>query len=155
MAENLERAKAIYEMLCQTMDGHNWKYSGDPERLLIESGTKTEDLPIKFWVQVDAERQLVSLVSSLPFRVKAEKRLEAAVAVCAINDRLADGCFRYNVTTGDLMFVSTNSFRENSLSKEAFTFMIFIACKIIDEYNEKIFTLVTGGVSLQDFLTKL
>lgn len=149
---NFERAKEIYEMLCASMDKRGWKYTGDPDRLLIQSGTKTEDLPIRFFVQVDAQRQLVSLISELPFRVKAEKRLETAVAVCAINNSLADGSFRYNVNTGDLMFIGTNSFRENTLSEEAFMFMILIACKIIDAYNEKLFLLVTGSMNLEQFL---
>ena len=95
---------------------------------------------------------VIQLLSSMPFVVSESKRLDFAIAVCAINSSLVDGCFDYNIANGNLLFRMTNSFMESRMSEEVFSYMLFCSCATIDNYNDKLFMLAKGVMSVSDFL---
>ncbi len=151
-AETLERAKSTFATLCRTLDKHEWKYRKDEEKLSVECGAQGDDLPIEFKIKVDAQRMLVMLISHLPFKISEEKRLDGAIVISYINDRLVDGNFDYDVSKGHIFFRMTNSFRESVLDGEVFAYMLFCACKTIDEYNDKLLMISKGILSIEQFL---
>ena len=155
MAEHkkLEQAKITFATLCQTLDTHDWRYKKDEENLTIDCSAQGDDLPMEIRVDVDAERQIVILISHLPFVVQEDKRLDMAIAVSAINNALVDGCFDYDLATGHMFFRMTNSFMESKLGEGAFSYMIFCSCQTIDEYNDKLLMLAKGMLSIEQFLS--
>ena len=76
-------ARRTYEMLCDALDARSWNYSKEEEKLLVHFGVNGDDIPINFVIVVDAERQLVRVMSPLPFKMSEEKRMEGAIAACA------------------------------------------------------------------------
>ena len=60
--EDLAAAQVYYD-LCKMLDGEGWKYKKSVEDLRIECGAQGEDLPIELNIKVDAERQLVMVLS--------------------------------------------------------------------------------------------
>ena len=78
--EKLERAQKVYETLCATLDKHEWHYQKNEERLSIECGAQGEDLPMEITIRVDAERQLIMLLSHLPFIISEDTRIDVAIA---------------------------------------------------------------------------
>ncbi len=157
MAEekNLALAKATFETLCQTLENDDWRYKKDEENLTVSCGARGEDLPMELNIEVDAKRMLVVLLSNLPFRVQEDKRLDVAVAVCAVNNILADGSFDYDVTSGHLVFRLTNSFIESKISEEVFKYMLYCACAVVDDYNDTLLALARGYISMGQFLAKM
>ena len=155
MAEinKLELAKTTYDNLCRTLDAQNWNYKKIEEKLMIECGAQGDDLPIELTVKVDPDRMLVMTFSHLPFVIQEDKRLEVAIAVSAINNALANGCFDYNVTNGHMFFRLSNSFMESVLGAETFKYMIFGSCQIVDEYNDKLLMLSKGMLTIEQFLS--
>lgn len=155
MAEvkDLERAKYIFSTLCQALDKNDWRYKKDEEDLSIECGAQGDDLPIELKIRVDAERQLVLLISFLPFAISEEKRIDVAIAVSTINNVLVDGCFDYDVSSGKLLFRMTNSFMDSMLSEEVFTYLLLCSCKTIDDYNDKLLMLSKGLLSIEQFIS--
>ena len=103
-------------------------------------------------ITVSAGRQMVLLLSQMPFVIAEDKRLELAIAVSIVNNRLVDGCFDYNVKTGYMVFRMTNSFLESTLGKEVFSYMLFCSCQTIDEYNDKFLMLAKEMLSLEQFI---
>ncbi len=157
MAEqkNIEQARAAFATLCQALDQKGWRYKKDEENMTIESGARGDDLHIDLTIKVDAERMLVLLFSHLPFVVQEDKRLDVAVGISAINNRLVDGCFDYNLVKGHIFFRMTNSILESKLSEEVFTYLLFCSCQTIDDYNEKLMMLARGMISLEQFLSQI
>lgn len=149
----LNLAKTTFTTLCKTLDEQQWHYEKDENDLSIECGAQGEDLPMKITVKVDADRQLVMLLSHLPFVISEDKRLDIAVAVSSVNNLLVDGSFDYDIKTGHMFFRMTNSFLESQLGKEAFSYMLFCSCQTIDEYNDKFLMISKGVMSLEQFLT--
>ncbi len=151
-ANKLEKAKEVFETLCRTLDKEDWSYQKDEEKLLIECGARGEDLPMELKVFVDAERSLILLLSSMPGAIQEDKRVDMALAVSVVNNRLVDGSFDYDITSGNLIFRMTNSFLESTISEKLFLYMLLTACRTIDVYNDKFLMLGKGLITIEQFL---
>lgn len=152
--EKMVRAQKTYETLCATLDSHDWHYKKNEKHLSIECGAQGEDLPIEIKIRVDPSRQLIVLLSHLPFIIPEDKRLDVALATSLVNNHLVDGSFDYDITDGQMFFRMTNSFIESEIGNELFTYMLMVSCHTIDDYNDKFFMLGKGAISMEDFMTE-
>lgn len=154
MADEAKRAHALktFENLCAALDSHNWKYERNDEALMVDCGAQGDDLPIPVKMRVREDRELVQLVSHVPVEVPVNKRIEVAAAVSMINYRLLNGCFEFDVQQGLLYFRMSTSFIGTELSREVFTYLLFVSLQIIDDFNDKFEALANGTLSLDAFL---
>ena len=154
MAEklDLQRAKEVYGTGMSMFDSIGWTYERRDDELIIESGVKGDDLPIKFFVVVKPKQQVVQIISPLPFDVPEDKRVDVAIAVCVANYGMVDGSFDYDFTDGSLSFRLTSSYRESTLSKDLFEYMVMVAASTVDHYNDKFFMVAKDMMSVQQFL---
>ncbi len=154
MADDAKREQALktYETLCKTLDSHNWKYERNDEVLTIDCGAQGDDLPIPVKIRVREDRELVQLVSHVPIEVPADKPIDMAAAVSMVNFRLLNGCFEFDIQNGRLFFRMTASFIGTELSREVFSYLLFVSLRIIDDFNDKFEALAKGTLSLDAFL---
>lgn len=154
MAVTKEAMKAaqVYHDFCGMLDGEGWKYQKDDENLRIECGARGEDLPIDLVIKVDVDRQLVTLISHLPYVIPQDKRIDVAVAVGVINNLLVDGCVDYDLSDGHLFFRMTNSYRGSTIDKEVYKYLLYCACQTIDGFNDKLLMLSKGIIDVQKFI---
>lgn len=150
--EKMARAQTVYKTLCDALDDNEWHYKKDPEKLRIDCSAQGEDLPIELSVVVDAGRQLIILLSRLPFVIPEDKRLDVAIAVSVVNDEMVDGSFDYDVTNGQMYFRLTSSFIESEISKELVFYMVICSCQTIDNYNDKFLMLGKGLIGIDKFI---
>lgn len=153
--KKLEWMKATFETLCQALDAIQWRYQKNEEKLVIACGVSSEDLPIDLVVQVDKDRCAAILLSKMAFAIREDRRLDMAVAIAAVNNRLVHGCFDYSLTEGRIFFRLTNSFIDSVLSKEVFIYMLACATSTVDDYNDKLMMLGKGLITLEQFLELL
>ena len=106
-------------------------------------------------IYVDAERRLIMLISHLPFAIQEDKRLDVAIGVTAINNVLVNGCFDYDVATGNMIFRMTNSFIDSVIGEDTIKYMLFCSCQTVDEYNDKLLMLAKGMLSIEQLLKVL
>ena len=154
MVDKMANAQQVYETLCKALDRRGWKYGKDEEKLLVHFGVRGDDIPMNFIIYVDAERQLVRLMSPLPFKMSEEKRMEGAIATCAATYGMADGSFDYDLSNGEIVFRMTASIRESQLGEGLFQYMMSCACAMADKYNDQFLALDKGIMSIADFLAK-
>ena len=147
-----ERALLVFQTLCKNLDYHEWRYKKDEERLTIETGARGDDLPIEISIEVDEMRQLVLLLSHQPFVVPEDKRIDMAVAVSVVNNRLVDGCFDFDVKNGHMFFRMACSFRDSILGDDLFTYLVFCSSQTVDEFNDKFMMLSSGMISVEKFI---
>ena len=152
--EKMERAQKVYMTLCATLEAHDWHYEKNDERLIVECKAKGEDLPIDITIKVDEDRQLLMLLSHLPFTISEDKRLDVAIATSIVNNDLVDGSFDYDITSGTMFFRMTNSFLESDISGELLFHQLMLSCHIIDLYNDKFLMLTKGLIGIEDFVHK-
>ncbi len=148
----MRQARNAFATLCDMLDSREWHYDRDDQNLVIKCGANGEDIPIDIKIKVHADKQIVSLYSHLPFSVPEEDRVMAALAVSAANFNMVDGSFDYNISSGNILFRLTSSFKESLVSKEMFEYMLMVSCATVDNYNDKFLMLFKHVMSLEDFI---
>ena len=148
----IRHARTVFGTLCEMLDSHGWRYDRDDEELVIKCGANGEDIPIDIKIKVNAEKQIVSLYSHLPFDVPEAERVTMALAVSAANLNMVDGSFDYNIGNGNILFRLTSSFRESLIGHDMLEYMLFVSCSTVDNYNDKFLMLIKHVMSLEDFI---
>ena len=153
MAENKELAHRILEDIRLAMADLGIKYDNmNPDKLDVRFAVKSNDIPIILKIEVLEKEEMVSLTSRLPVIVPKEKKFAISLAVNIINyGNTPLGAFGFNFRTGALTFKSQACYKNSKLSKEVYKYMIENARISIDQYNEVLFKLSKGHISLRDF----
>ena len=147
----LELTKRTYATLCAALDERRWKYRRNDEEMSLEYIVNGDDIPMRFTVRFDGERAIARIFSPLPLTVSEDKRLEMTVALSMINNYLAIGCFELDMSDGELRFRISNNFRDSAVSADAFLHLLQVSIDIVERYNDKLFMLATGVISLEKF----
>jgi hypothetical protein len=151
--EKRERALRVFRGLCDNLDKRNWNYQKDEERLRIECTAHGDDLPMDLSIRVEADRQLLMLLSTLPFNVPEDKRLDLAIAITHVNDRLVDGSFDYNISDGRILFRLTSSFIDSEIGNDLFTYLVGCSCQTIDAFNDKLMKVALDMMGVEEFIS--
>jgi len=146
------KAKEVYAILCQALDNRNWTYEKEEDKLLVHFGVNGDDLPMQFIMFVDPDKQLITSMSPLPFKMSEEKRIEGAIATCVATFGMADGGFDYDLSSGRISFRITASYRNSDIGDGLFQYMMSCACAMVDEYNDKFLAIDKGMLSIADFI---
>ena len=154
MAEDMKmsQGRVVFDTLCKALDNNSWKYQKDEADLSIECSARGDDLPMDLYVKVDEDRKILLLLSNMPFVVSEDKRLDFAIAVSLINNVLVDGSFDFDIKTGHMFFRMTNSYIESVIGEDLINYMLVCSCSTIDEYNDKLFMLAKGLITIDKFI---
>lgn len=152
--KKMELAKQVYQTLCDAIERREWNFGKDEEKLLVHFGVSGDDIPMQFILIVDAERQLIRLMSPMPFKMSESKRMEGAIATCAASFGMADGSFDYDLSDGTIVFRMTASFRESLIGEGLFMYLISCSYVMVDKYNDQFLALDKGVMSITDFIAK-
>ena len=151
-----ERAKAAYKAITSFLDESNLKYESRPNENVAFVTITGEDFPVTLMFTVRSEAQRVETYSQIPVEIKSEKAVDVAMACAAINNRIAYGkfClyFDQNICTYE------NSEYINGL--EGFTSeygrrIVGPAYSIVEAYNDKIYAVNRGVLSVKELLASL
>lgn len=142
----------VYETICKMFDDEGYHYERHDDELVITCTVKGDDIPMDILFAVHDDRQIVRLISPMPFTVPEDKRIDIALAITVINDMLVDGSFDFDLSKGRITFRMTESYIESILGKELFEYMLMVSAHTIDEYNDKFLMIAKGMISFDQFL---
>ncbi len=145
-------ANQVYRTLCDALDERGWSYEKEEEQLLVHFGVRKNDVPIKILILVDADRQLIRVMSPIGFPMEQDKRLEGAIACTVASYGMVDGNFDCDVSDGSIVYRLTASYRGSKIGKGLFHYLIECTCATVGDYNEKFLGLNKGTLTLQDFI---
>lgn len=128
-------------------DGEN-KYSFTLE-------VKGEDLPMDTVFIVDYDREMVTGMSFLPITVDEKHRVEMAIGVGMINYLLALGTFDYDFFEGHVLFRLSVLAPDGEATKAQMSTLVDRLFSIVDEYNDILFMLGKGMLSLEQLHERL
>lgn len=152
MAGKTAKAQKIYKDMVKALKRKDWNFIEEEKELAIISSYTGDDIPVRFIIRVDAEKEVIQYFSPLPFDIKEDKRVDAAVAVCVANYGLVNGGFDLNITDGDIRYRLTTSFRDCEIGEDFFYDMMAVAVTTTDEYNDRFMMLNDGLMTLQQFI---
>ena len=154
-SKEMNNALEVYNTLIETLDNRRWVYDREDDKLIISLNVNGEDLLMKFVFSCDIERQLLRVLSFLPFDMKEENRVLGAVATAMINYNLAEGSFDYSIESGKLYYVINTSFRGSIISTNLIDHLIDICCFTVDKYNDLLAGLNDGKMDLDEFFAAI
>ena len=153
MADNKQvLAQQVYGKLIDALETRKWHYSREDDKLRVRFEVHGDDFPMNMIMSIDADRQLIRLLSLIPFNMSEDKRMEGAIATCVASFGLPDGSFDYDITDGTIGFRLTHAFHDSQIGENLLHYMISWSCAVIDKYNDKFFAIDKGYLSLQDFI---
>ena len=154
--KQVQEARAIFESLTRFFADVNYRYkvvAEEPEKIyVLEYGVRGDDIPMDFRILIEVERGIMKFISPQPVRFSPEKRPDAAMAICAINDSIVDGSYSMNVADGTVMYMQTTCYRGSLISPEVFRYMIGLSNSIVDAFNDKLLMLQNGIMDLDAFI---
>ena len=149
-----ERAKELYERMCKYLEEKGLKFKREDDDLVIHFMMTGDDIPMLFILIIDADRELIRLISPLSFKFDEDKRLDGAIATCYVSNRLADGSFDFDISDGSVSFRMTASFRNSRIGEDLIDYMIACSSFTVDEYNDKFLAINRGLIGIMDFIGK-
>ena len=152
--QQLQMGEKVFHTICNMLNGINYHYETDRrnEDYRIIFTVNGDDIPMKIYMIVRPARDVVSLLSSMPFQAPEDKRTEMAMAVAVANYGLIEGTFDFDINDGEIRYRQTNSYHESLLSEALFEKMLNIALYWIDRYNDRFMMLEKGMMTLQQFI---
>lgn len=151
LSEKDERcASQMYALLLQTLDDIGYHYQQNDEERNVHFEVHGDGLPMELTISIDGERDLIRLLSFLPFKVPENRVQDMALGVCRINDVLINGNFDLGAERGRLSFRMVQSYRDSLIDMEVLKYMIFVSLNTIDEYSEKLFLLSRRHITLDE-----
>ncbi len=147
--KEIKLSQKNFEKICEMLDDSKWKYDKDEENLKIFSGTKGDDMRIDIKFELRPQLELAGLLSPMPFEVPEDKRSIMALAVSRANYGMVDGCFDYDYVNGRLLFRITLSYAGTVLSKDAYDYMLSVACTTVNTYNQKFLTVCQKNLTVK------
>lgn len=146
--KRLKRAQKVFKSLCVALEENGLEYEKDEDELSVGAAIG-DDLPVKVFVTVNAETELITSLSPMPFIVPEPMREKVAIAICLINIRLLDGCFDYNFKDGKILFRVTSSYIDSIVGKEVLDYVFCLAAAMASEYNDKIFSVIQNDLTVE------
>ena len=148
------QAREVYDILCEVFERNGWPYEQDDAELTVRFDVQDDEIAGEFFMTVDAQRQMIRLLSPLPFCMSQEKRIEGAIAVCAASYGMADGSFDYDLADGSITFRMNASFQANQIGEGLIRYMVSWATTTVYDYSLRFRDLAQGVLSLSDFLER-
>lgn len=148
----MKMGQNVYETICKMFDDRGFHYERHDEDLVITCTLNGEDIPMDMIFFVRAERQIVQLISPLPFKIPEEKTVDIALAVAHANDGLIDGSFDFDMNKGRIAYRLTASYIESILGKTLFEYMLMVTAHTVDDYNDKFMMIAKGMYTVEDFI---
>ena len=155
--EKKAAGKAVYDALVAHLHSINLKFTSEEreEDYLVQFNMSGEDIPMRFFIYVKPERQVVTLHSPQPVTFAEDKRDQAYKAICAINYRLSDGDFQIDLRGGEVLFNMTNCYAGCQVGDELFNYMLGMSINIVDEFNDKLLMLSKGLIDIDTLIKSL
>ena len=151
---DLKKAKQLYAQICEVLDDVNMgcEIIGREDDLVVFVLAKRRGTDDAVHIAVDPKRMLIRVYATPTWEFCREKRLDAALAICSLNDKMADGCFSYDAADGSFFFRTAVSYRESLIGDDTIRHLYFLADRMVKKYSPKLRQLDKGEISVEEFL---
>lgn len=149
---NMSRSQRAYNCVVETLDSHGLDHSDYPKDSEIYIGSVGEEIQSNVKIMLYKDIELMMMVSSIPFIVPQEKRVDIAAAINMINCTLRNGSFDFNFLNGNIIFRVTGSYIESEMDPDMVRYMLDYSLRKIEEYYNRLFMLCFKNLTLSDFI---
>ena len=142
----------VYEDICRTLAEEELSYDRNDEKLIVSCDVRKDGYPITVHFIVFPEKEIVQIMSLVPFRIAEDKRIEMALAIVDINNGFVIGSFDYDLSDGSIMFRMSNCYDDCELSSTVYKAMLYTTVGTVSKYSDDFLMLNKGMISIEKFL---
>lgn len=153
MTDN-ERAKAVMGAITEFMDSAKLGYEYDEENNTAFVTITGDDFPVSLMFSANEKNGRVETYSRMPYEIKKEKAMDIAMAIAAINSRIAYGKFCLYIDKGICTYENSEYFTGlEGFSTDYGRALVAPAYSIVEEYNEKLYAVNKGLMTVKEFIS--
>lgn len=145
-------ADNMYQLICKAMDDNKFKYEKDEAKRSVHFGVIGNDKPMSFAMFVDGERELLRIFCFLDSKFQIDKLVDGAIACCVASFSITDGSFDYDVTSGEITFRMSYSYKDSEIGVESIVYMLEQALNAVDKCNDRIADLCDGKSTITEYI---
>lgn len=149
---NQKNAQIVFDMISETLKARNLKFVKPEGQKSVYLQVAADEMTIGLLIDVDEDRQLIRMISMLPFEFPKEKLIEGAIATSMTDFNMFDGSFDFNYEKGAVTFRITTSFLNSVISPAVCLSMIGRAFTTIEDYGIKLMKLANGQMTLDQYV---
>ena len=149
--KKFSEAKFVFKTLCATLDNRKWNYNKDEEKLIVRTSAVGDDLTIKLYIKVDADRSVMFLKSPMPFDITPQNYNDLVLAVTYANWAMLNGMFEIDTDQGYVGFKAVVPFMDSILSESLCKYLIDMSCRMVDMFNDKLLAVAEKKMTVAEF----
>ena len=146
------KALRVFETIVDNLNNHNMRFQKDEENLRIVLFATGDDLMMPILFEVLESRQVMRILSPMPFKMPEDKRIDGAVVVSIANYGIVNGSFDYDIRDGEIRFRCTTAYHDTEVSDEMITYMMAISLQTTDRYNDRFQDVALGKMDVDGFM---
>lgn len=151
-----ERADAVFACFCAFLDAKQFKYQKDETERSIILQLTGEDFPMTTLFKVEEEHERMFIFSKIPFELQKDKAVDLVMATTYINQVLAVGTFCVDLDNGYCSFESNEIFTGLEGFDAAYAERVVMsAFSAVEKYNDKLFAINKGLMTVKEFASQL
>ena len=107
------RAQQVFTTICNALDHLGLNRHTDTNSdgsCTAHAGVISDEFRLRLIFTVRHQIDCITLIVALPFTAPIPRRMWAAAAVCAVNLKLFEGLFEYNMEDGSIFFRMTENY---------------------------------------------
>lgn len=147
-----KKAKEMLDTFCRALDRKKIDYITHEAGLSVRFPAEGEHYAGELEFLVDSRREQVVLYAPFPFTVRAVRRLDMAVAVCALSYGFLTGTLDYDLRKGQIRYRATAYYTDSRMDVGFFMEMIDYAIHFSDGCIQKLKALNDGTVTVEQIL---
>lgn len=139
-----------YITLCNVLERNDIGYERDDKDLCVKCNVIGNNTEMNMLFAINPSKMLITLFCPISIKAEKEKMADMALAVCMVNNTLADGSFCLDTRDGLMYYKVTSSFYESNVNETVFEYMLSTAVNTVDEYYEKFDKLAKSDKPFND-----
>ena len=146
--------KAMFSLIQNVLKEKQADYEADEYRLSLTFRAKHGRKQIPITMLVDAPRQLILVMSWLPFQVRPIRRVDMAVATLYAGSTLSEGKLVYQIFDGSIHYRTEGIYARSEIGSTYIDHLITSAVVAVEKYSQQLQLLNDGDISLKTFLSQ-
>ncbi len=135
--------------------GWNYRPWNSEYSLVTQGGLECDGWECDIGIRVRANQQALTMIFQPPIPdILKNKPVEAAVAVCAANASIPDGCFNFDVEEGRLYFRVAHWYGDCAPGPKLIESMLSTGLNTVSHYMEDFRNIANGRLAAMDFVER-
>ncbi len=145
-------AERVFDAFKSYLTERGMKFETFDQDLVIKITVRGEDLPQPTIIRVMEDRDIVQILSPVPYNMPEDKRPDAAIAAAVANYGLINGSFDFDMRDGEIRYRITHYYKDTVVTRNQVEYLLNCIWFTTDRYNDRFFMLGMGKMTLQEFI---